>query len=78
MQVPSPSIRAQSRGRRGHSGRLGAATSPQSGIKSSFLIALICTTSLRILASASTNEGLERIKLILLLFFFLLLYYSRV
>jgi len=35
-------------------------TSPQSGIKSSFETALICTTSHRIPASAGTNRGPER------------------
>ena len=35
-------------------------TSPHSGIKSSFLISLIFTTSRRILASASTNQGPEK------------------
>jgi len=32
-------------------------TSPQSGIKSSFLIALICTRSRRTRASASAKQG---------------------
>jgi len=34
-------------------------TSPNSGIKSSFSIALICTTSRRIPASAIINQGSE-------------------
>jgi len=37
-----------------------ATSSPASGIKSSFSIALICTTSRRIFASASANRGLGR------------------
>ena len=35
-------------------------TSPQSGIKSSFLVALMCTTTCWIPASARTNQGPEK------------------
>ena len=45
---------------RRHLVRLPAPTSPQSGIKSLFSIASICTTRRRIPASARTNEGLRR------------------
>ena len=41
-------------------------TSPQSAIKSSFSIALICTTSHRIPVSASTNQGPEKGEVVLL------------
>ena len=39
---------------------------PQSGIKSSFSIALICTARCRTPASASTNQGSEEDNLVLL------------
>ena len=35
-------------------------TSPQSGIKSSLKLALVCTTRRRIPVSASTNQGPEK------------------
>ena len=42
----------------------GVPTSPQNGIKSSFSIALICTTSRRILVSANTNLETQKSELI--------------
>jgi len=47
-------------------GHCGRTTSPQSGIKSSLSIALICTTRRQIPASAGTNHGPEKGDLILL------------